>query len=111
MMTILNFFPANGTVLDHHVWNQCHCGSRLIYELLPGEEILYYVIPITAILGKLPTVRAGDTEDTPYRYRGTNRFDRNIARADSAPGSGGRVICESREFAQKSTVLIALNLV
>ena len=34
-----------------------------IYELLPGKEILY-VIPITSILGKLPTVRAGESEET-----------------------------------------------
>ena len=33
------------------------CGSWLIYELLPGKEILY-VIPITSILGKFPTVCA-----------------------------------------------------
>ena len=63
------------------------CGSRLIYEQLPGKEILY-VIPISSILGKLPTVRAGDTGTIPHRYRGTNRFNRHIARADSSPGSG-----------------------
>ena len=63
------------------------CGSRLFYELLPGKEILY-VIPISSMLGKLPTVRAGDTGTIPYRYRGTNRFNRNITRADSAQGSG-----------------------
>ena len=33
-------------------------------------------------------MRAGDTETIPYRYRGTNRFNRNIARADFAQGSG-----------------------
>ena len=41
------------------------CGSRLIYELLPGKEILY-VISITSILEKLPTVRAGDTGTIPF---------------------------------------------
>ena len=46
------------------------------------------VIPITSILGKLRTVRAGDTGTIPYRYCGTNRFNRKIARADSAQGSG-----------------------
>ena len=56
------------------------CGFRLICELLPEKEILY-VIPITSILGKSPTVRAGDTGTSPYRYCTTNR---NIARADSA---------------------------
>ncbi len=64
-------------------------GSRLIYELLPGKEILY-VISITSILEKLPTVRAGDTETILYRYCCTNRLDRNITHADSAPGSGNR---------------------
>ena len=63
------------------------CGSLLIYKLLPGKEILY-VILISSILGKLPTVRIGDTGTIPYRYCGTNRFSRNIARADSAQGSG-----------------------
>ena len=63
------------------------CGSRLICELLPEKEILY-VIPISSILGKLPTVRAGDTGTIPYQYGGTNRFSRNIARADCAQGSG-----------------------
>ena len=43
------------------------CGSRLICELLPEKEILY-VIPISSILGKLPTVRAGDTGTIPYQY-------------------------------------------
>ena len=63
------------------------CGSRLIYELLRGKEVLY-VIPITSILAKLLTVRAGDTGTIPYRYSGTNHFNRSIARADFAPGSG-----------------------
>ena len=59
----------------------------LIYELLSGKKILY-IIPITSILGKLPTVHAGDTGTIPHRYCGTNRFNRHIARADSSPGSG-----------------------
>ena len=65
------------------------CGSRLICELLPEKEILY-VIPISSssILGKLPTVHAGDTGTIPYQHSGTNRFSRNIARADSAQGGG-----------------------
>ena len=63
------------------------CGSRLICELLPEMEILY-VIPISSILGKLPTVCAGDTGTIPYQYSGTNCFSWNIARADSAQGSG-----------------------
>ena len=31
------------------------CGSKLIYDLLPGKEVVY-VLPITSILGKLPLV-------------------------------------------------------
>ena len=93
------------------------CGSRLIYELLPGKEILY-VIPITPILGNLPIVRSGDTGTIPYRYCGTNRFNRNVARADSDPGSGNgspmyfvnswalesRVICKCKEYIVESIV-------
>ena len=46
------------------------------------------VIPITFILEKLLTVRTGDTGTIPYRYRCTNRFNRGVALADSAPGFG-----------------------
>ena len=63
------------------------CGSRLIYEQLPGKEILY-VIPISSTLGKLPTVRAGDTGTVTHQYSGTNCFNRHIAQVDSSPGSG-----------------------
>ena len=65
------------------------CGSHLIYELLPGKEILY-VITTISILRKLPTVRAGDSGTIPYQYCLTNRFqvNRNVASADSAQGSG-----------------------
>jgi hypothetical protein len=59
------------------------CGSRLIYKLLPGKEILY-VIPISSIP---PTVRAGDTGTIPHQYSGTNSFNRHT-RADSSPWSG-----------------------
>ena len=64
-------------------------GSRLICELLLEKKILY-VIPISSTLGKLPTVRAGDTGTIMIHYRchGKNRFNRSVARADSAPGSG-----------------------
>ena len=72
------------------------CGSRLIYEAMPGKEILY-VIPISLILGRLPgplpVVKAGDTGTIPYRYRagtgmGVQRYNPSIARADSRPGAG-----------------------
>ena len=43
------------------------CGSKLIYELLPGKEVVY-VVPISSILGKLPVVRAGDTGTIPHKY-------------------------------------------
>ena len=36
------------------------CGSNLIYETLPGNEVMY-VLPITSVLGRLPVVLAGDT--------------------------------------------------
>ena len=68
------------------------CGSSLIYEMLPGKEILY-VVPITSVLGKLPVVHAGDTGTIPYRYRrgtanGSSRYFPEIARADTSPGAG-----------------------
>ena len=63
------------------------CGSKLIYETLPGKEVVY-VLPITSILGRLPVVRAGDTGTIPFRYRDGCRnsahwYDHNLARADS----------------------------
>ena len=75
------------------------CGSRLIYKLLPGKEILY-VILITSILGKLLTVRARDTGTIPYRYSGTKGFKRKVARANSAPGSGPIYFVSSWVLAQ-----------
>ena len=64
------------------------CGSKLIYEPLPGKEVLY-VLPITSILGRLPVVRAGDTGTIPFNYRtgfrnGAHRYDHTLARADSS---------------------------
>ena len=41
------------------------CGSKLIYETLPGKEVVY-ILPITSILGRLPIVRAGDTGTIPF---------------------------------------------
>ena len=68
------------------------CGSKLIYELAPGKEVMY-VVPVTSILGRLPVVRAGDTGTIPYKYRtatrsGAPRFNAQLARADSQPGAG-----------------------
>ena len=68
-----------------------------LYHQLPGKEILYVnnVIPIPSILGKLPTVHAGDTVrhwDHPslilWLQCGINRFNRHIARADTSPRCG-----------------------
>ena len=54
-----------------------------------GDPLRFHITSILRkLLGKLPTVRAGDTGTIPYLYCGTNSFNRNIARADSAPGSG-----------------------
>ena len=68
------------------------CGSKLIYETLPGKEVVY-ILPITSILGLLPVVRAGDTGTIPFSYRdgccnGTHRYDHNLPRADSNAGAG-----------------------
>ena len=53
-------------------WNS-ECGSKLIYETLPGKEFMY-VLPITSILGRLPVVRAGDMGITPFSYRNSCRM-------------------------------------
>ena len=68
------------------------CGSKLIYELLPGKEVMY-VVPISSILGKLPVVRAGDTGTIPHKYctatrSCAHRYNAQLARADSRPGAG-----------------------
>ena len=70
------------------------CGSKLIYETLPGKEVVY-VLPITSILGRLPVVRAGDTGTIPLRYRdgchnGAHRYNHDLARADSSARAGDR---------------------
>ena len=58
------------------------CGSRLIYELLPGKEMVY-VVPVSSVLGRLPVVRARDTGTIPFKYRaglrnGAHRYDHNL---------------------------------
>ena len=68
------------------------CGSKLIYETLPGKEVVY-VLPITSILGRLPVVRAGDTGTITFHYRdgcrnGAHRYNHDLARADSSAGAG-----------------------
>ena len=68
------------------------CGSSLIYETLPGKDLVY-ILPISSVLGRLPVVRAGDMGAIPHKYRaglrsGAHRFNHDLARADSVPGSG-----------------------
>ena len=68
------------------------CGSRLIYETLPGKEVVY-VLPIASILGRLPVIRAGDTGTIQFSYcngcgNGAHHYDHELARADSSPGAG-----------------------
>ena len=70
------------------------CCSKLIYETLPGKEVVL-VLPITSImiLGRLPVVRAGDTVTIPFSYRdgcrnGSHRYDHDLANADTSAGAG-----------------------
>ena len=67
------------------------CGSKLIYETLPGKEVVY-VLPITSILGRLPVVRAGDTGTIPFSLRngcrnGAHRYNHDLAKADTSAGA------------------------
>ena len=70
------------------------CGSKLIYESLPGKDSeVVYVLPITSILGILPVVRAGDTGTIPFGYRdccrdGAHRYNEDLAKADTRAGAG-----------------------
>ena len=68
------------------------CGSRLIYETLPGKEVVY-ILPISSVLGRLPVVRAGDMgtilhKDSAGLRSCAHRFDHDLARADSALDAG-----------------------
>ena len=47
-----------------------------------------HVIPITSMLGKLPTVHSGENGSIPYQYSGINSLNRSNAHVESAPGSG-----------------------
>ena len=69
-----------------------NCGSRLVYEPLPGKEVVY-VVPASSVLGRLPVVRACETGTIPFKYRaglrsGAHRYDHNLARADSSRNAG-----------------------
>ncbi len=57
------------------------CGSMLIYELLPGKELVY-VVPVSLVLGMLPVVRAGDKGTIPFKYRA------GLRNRGHRPGSG-----------------------
>ena len=69
-----------------------NCSSRLIYEQLPGKEVVC-VVPALSVLGRLPVVLASDTGTIPFKYRaglrsGAHRYDHNLARADSSRNAG-----------------------
>jgi len=57
-----------------------------LYELAPKPRL--FVRPITAILGKLPMVRAGNTGTIPYSMRGHERSYYPGGKCDSAAGKG-----------------------
>ena len=68
------------------------CCSRLVYEPLPGKEVMY-VLPASSVLGRLPVVRAGETGTTPHKFRaglrsGAHRYNHDLARFDSSRGPG-----------------------
>ena len=68
------------------------CCSRLVYEPLPGKEVVY-VVPASSVLGRLPVVLEGNTGTIPFKYRaglgsGAHRYNHNLARADSSRGAG-----------------------
>ena len=69
-----------------------NCGSRLVYEPLPGKEIVH-VVPASSVFGRLPVVLAGDTGTIPFKSRavllsGAHRYDHNLERADSSRNAG-----------------------
>ena len=51
------------------------CGSKLIYETLPGKEVLY-VLPIASILGRLPVVRNADSSRVLCEFLGAGLVQR-----------------------------------
>ena len=57
-----------------------------LYELVPTPRL--YVCPITAILGKVPMVRAGNTGTIPFSVRGRERAYYPGGKCDSAPDKG-----------------------
>ena len=68
------------------------CRSKLIYETVPGKEVLY-VLPITFIPGRLLVIRAGDTGTIPFSYsygcrNGAHKYNQDLASADTRSGAG-----------------------
>ena len=65
--------------------------SCRLYELAPTPRL--FVRPITAILGKVPMVRAGNTGTIPFSMRGLERSYYPGGRCDSAAdrGDGSRL--------------------
>ena len=60
--------------------------SRRLYELAPTPRL--FVRPITAILGKVPMLRAGDTGTSPFSMRGYERTYYPGGKCDSAADKG-----------------------
>ena len=60
--------------------------SSRLYELAPMPRL--FVRPITAILGKVPMLRAGDTGTIPFSMRGYERTYYPGGKCDSAADKG-----------------------
>ena len=60
--------------------------SCRLYELAPTPRL--FVRPITAILGKVPMLRAGDTGTIPFSMRGYERTYYPGGKCDSAADKG-----------------------
>ena len=68
------------------------CGPKLIYETLLEKEVVYYILPITSILWRLPVFWAGDTGTIPFGYSNGCRnrahsYNHDLASADSSRGA------------------------
>ena len=67
----------------------------MIYERRIGQEV-FYILPVSSILGKLPVVPVGNTGTIPHgpqpaRENDRERFDyRGIIEASRGPSAGPR---------------------
>ena len=89
--TILHTSQSLNQVYLPELWIT-KCGSKLIYETLQGKKVVY-VLPIPSILGRLPVVRAGDTNTIPFCFRSGYRnsahdYNHDHASADSSSRAG-----------------------